>query len=51
MVYKKRSIRNTGEIFLLAPAISNPKYATGEEPEIKSKQASKRYRTLLKLMN
>jgi hypothetical protein len=26
-VYKKRSIRNTGEIFLLAPAISNPKYA------------------------
>ena len=29
MVYQKRCIRNTGEIFLLAPAISNPKYATG----------------------
>ena len=26
-MYKKRSLRNTGEIFLLAPAISNPKYA------------------------
>ena len=25
MMYKKQSIRNTGEIFLLAPAISNPK--------------------------
>jgi hypothetical protein len=29
-VYKKRSIRNTGENFLLAPAISNPKYAPAE---------------------
>ena len=28
-VYKKLSIRNTGEIFLLAPVISNLKYATG----------------------
>ena len=27
-MYKKRSIRNNGEIVLLAPAISNPKYAT-----------------------
>ena len=27
MDYKKRSLRNTGEFFLLAPAISNPKYA------------------------
>ena len=28
MMYKKWSIRNTGEIFLLAPVISNLKYAT-----------------------
>ena len=27
MVYKKRSIRNTGEMFLLAHVISNPKCA------------------------
>ena len=40
-VYKNRSIRNTGEIFLLAPAISNPKYAPAEDKEAEAEVATK----------